>query len=211
MSSAFHAEKLKPVLGFAGVGCFMLAWVVTGWLPSAHLNKIPMKTMDQVASEPSPEFKGLSTMFPSEFAAAYGKPDKASFQRALKLGKSVYIAEACWHCHSQFVRPVSNEEPRFGQVSNAQEYQNEMFLPHLFGTRRVGPDLIREAGKHSLDWHVAHFWDPTFVVPTSVMPRYPWLYSPAGVPNEKGMALITYVTWLGSWVKPVATTVGRAP
>ena len=38
-----------------------------------------------------------------------------------------------------------------------------MNLPHLFGTRRVGPDLIREAGKHSNDWHVAHLYDPRSV------------------------------------------------
>ena len=199
-------EKVKATLGIAGLSCFLLAAAVEGWLPVAHLNKIPMKSMDEVAGTPTPEFLQMAQLYPQEFKAAYGEPNKASFQRALKLGKGVYIAEACWHCHSQFVRPVSNEEIRFGKVSTAAEYQNEMFLPHLFGTRRVGPDLIREAGKHSLDWHVAHFWDPPIVVPTSVMPRYPWLYVSEGHPNEKGIAIITYVTWLGSWATPNAAT-----
>jgi len=78
---------------------------------------------------------------------------------------------------------------------------NEMFLPHLFGTRRVGPDLIREAGKHGNDWHAAHFYDPTIVAPTSVMPRYPWFYDDEK-PNKLGLAMITYVQWLGSWAEP---------
>jgi len=204
-------EKIKMVLAVGGVSCFALAGVVEGWLPAAHLSRIPMKTMDQVASKATREFEQLAQMFPAEFKAAYGTVSKESFQKALKLGKAVYIAEACWHCHSQFVRPVSNEETRFGKVSSADEYQNEMFLPHLFGTRRVGPDLIRESGKHSTDWHVAHFWDPATVVPTSVMPRFPWFFSSEGHPNEKGIAIITYVTWLGSWVQPTVAAAPPAP
>jgi len=197
-------ERMTSILAAAGVGCFGLAWIVEGWLPSAHLAKVPMQSMDAIASVPSPEFVELAERFPVEFKESYATVDKASFQKALKDGKDIYIGEACWHCHSQYVRPVSNEETRFGRVSTAAEYQNVMFLPHLFGTRRVGPDLIREAGKHSLDWHVAHFFDPTIVVPTSVMPRYPWLYTNDGRPNGRGIALITYVTWLGSWATPQA-------
>ena len=204
-------EKVKATLAIGGLSCFLLAAVVEGWLPVAHLNKIPMKTMDEVAGTPTPEFLQMAQLYPVEFKEAYGEPNKASFQKALQIGKAVYIAEACWHCHSQFVRPVSNEEIRFGKVSTAAEYQNEMFLPHLFGTRRVGPDLIREAGKHSLDWHVAHFWDPPIVVPTSVMPRYPWLYAAEGRPNAKGIGVITYVTWLGSWAMPDVTMAAPSP
>jgi hypothetical protein len=192
-------EKFSSVLGVGGVGMFLLAGVVEGWLPSAHLARIPVKSIAEVAPEASPQFRQLAEMFPAEFQEAYGQPTGESFRKALVLGKRVYIAEACWHCHSQYIRPVSNEDRRFGLVSTAAEYQNEMFLPHLFGTRRVGPDLIREAPVHSVDWHVAHFYDPMTVVPTSVMPRFPWLYNGEGHPNEKGIALITYVTWLGSW------------
>ena len=76
-----------------------------------------------------------------------------------------------------------------------------MNLPHLFGTRRVGPDLIRESGVHSNDWHVAHFYDPRNVAPYSVMPSYPWFFDEDKRPNERGLALIAYVQWLGSWVQ----------
>jgi cbb3-type cytochrome oxidase cytochrome c subunit len=35
----------------------------------------------------------------------------------------------------------------------------------LYGTRRVGPDLIRESGRHSNDWHVVHFFRPRLTSP----------------------------------------------
>jgi cbb3-type cytochrome oxidase cytochrome c subunit len=98
---------------------------------------------------------------------------------------------------------VSNEDQRFGKVSWAAEYRNAMFLPHLFGTRRVGPDLIRQAGKHGNDWHAAHFFDPTLVSPASVMPRYPWFFD-GEVPNKIGLSMIAYMQWLGSWATPEA-------
>jgi cytochrome c oxidase cbb3-type subunit II len=194
-------EKLGTITLVGGVACFGLAWVVSGYLPLAHLSRIKYQKLEEIATEPSQEFVDLSKRYPAEFKSYYGDATAESFRAALRLGRDAYIAEACWHCHSQFVRPVSNEDARFGKVSWAGEYMNEMFLPHLFGTRRVGPDLIREAGKHSNDWHVAHFFDPSMVAPTSVMPRYTWFYD-GEVPNKKGMAVITYVQWLGSWATP---------
>lgn len=125
----------------------------------------------------------------------------------LREGRKAYIAEACWHCHSQFVRPVSNEERRWGPVSKGWEYQNELQRPVMFGTRRVGPDLSREGGRHGNDWHFVHLFKPKMTSPQSVMPDYPWFFdngddgrpSP-GNPNRKGMALVLYMQWLGSWL-----------
>jgi cytochrome c oxidase cbb3-type subunit II len=35
----------------------------------------------------------------------------------------------------------------------------------------------------------------------SPMPEYPWLFNGApDKPNKRGLALITYVQWLGSWL-----------
>jgi len=196
-------EKLTTVWLVAGLGCFALAGVVEGYLPIAQLTKIKYKSLEEIAPDPSPAFKDLARRYPEAFKKYYGEPTGASFREALKLGRDSYIAEACWHCHSQYVRPISNEDIRFGKVSYSAEYMNEMFLPHLFGTRRVGPDLIRESGRHANDWHVAHFFDPTIVVPSSVMPRYTWFYD-GEVPNKRGFAIIAYVQWLGSWATPDA-------
>jgi hypothetical protein len=194
-------EKFVNIMLLAGLGCFLLAAVLTGYLPVAHLAKVEYRTLDQIAPEPSLDFIDLARRYPETFGKYYGEPTKESFHRALRKGRDVYISEACWHCHSQFVRPVSNEDQRFGKVSWADEYRNEMFLPHLFGTRRIGPDLIRESGKHGNDWHAAHFFDPKLVTPQSVMPRYTWFFD-GELPNESGLAVITYMQWLGSWATP---------
>lgn len=119
---------------------------------------------------------------------------------ALRLGRKVYVGEGCWHCHSQFVRPVSNEEQRWGPVSKSIEYQNELQRPVMFGTRRVGPDLCREGGRRSNDWHAVHFFKPTSLSEGSPMPSYPWFFDGSpDKPTERGLAIITYVQWLGSW------------
>ena len=88
-----------------------------------------------------------------------------------------------------------------------EEYANELNMPPLWGTRRIGPDLIRRGGRHSNDWHVAHFYHPPDVSPVSVMPSYPWFYESDGLtPNKTGLSIIAYVQWLGSWEdNPVET------
>jgi cytochrome c oxidase cbb3-type subunit II len=195
-------DKLAAIVLIAGLGCFALAGALTGWLPIAHLTRVQYKTLDDIAPEPSLDFIDLAKRYPGQFEKYYGAPTKEAYHEALRLARDTYIAEACWHCHSQFVRPVSNEELRFGKVSWADEYRNEMFLPHLFGTRRVGPDLIRESGRHGNDWHVAHFFDPSLVTPQSVMPRYSWFFDDDEQPNKVGLAMIAYMQWLGSWTTP---------
>ncbi|GIT72042.1 MAG: hypothetical protein Ct9H300mP28_18560 [Pseudomonadota bacterium] len=90
------------------------------------------------------------------------------------LGRQVYIREGCWYCHSQYVRPVTGERRRWGPVTQAGEYAFDM--PHLFSTRRIGPDLSRVGLKYSDEWHLAHFWDPRMVVPDSIMPRFSELF-----------------------------------
>ncbi len=89
-------------------------------------------------------------------------------------GRSIYIREGCWYCHSQYVRPVTGETRRWGPVSQSGEYVYD--LPHLFSTRRIGPDLSRIGLKYSDEWHLAHFWDPRMIVPDSIMPRFAGLF-----------------------------------
>lgn len=196
-------ESIGTVMLAAGIGLFVLAGFLTGYLPVSHLARLEYKTLEEVTPEPSLDFIDLSKRYPEAFKKAFGEPTVESFREALKIGRDQYIAEACWHCHSQYVRPVSNEDVRFGKVSWAAEYRNEMFLPHLFGTRRIGPDLIRESGRHGNDWHVAHLYEPTLVAPASVMPSYKWFFD-GEVPNKVGLSVVTYMQWLGSWATPEA-------
>lgn len=200
-------ERFGASFLIAGVITFFLGFFLQGLMPVLTLRKLPVASIEEVARTIPPEFHQLAEDYPEEFRRTFGEVSPASFARALELGKATYIAEACWHCHSQFVRPVSKEDLRFGPVSTPAEYQNRMFLPHLFGTRRVGPDLIRESGKHSNDWHVAHFYDPRSVAPYSVMPAYPWFFGAQHRPNQRGLALVAYVQWLGSWTSEVPATI----
>lgn len=200
-------ERFGASFLIAGVVTFLLGFFLQGLMPVITLRKLSVTPIEEIAKAITPEFHQLAEDYPKEFERYFGEVSSDSFARALQIGKANYIAEACWHCHSQFVRPVSKEDLRFGPVSKPEEYQNLMNLPHLFGTRRVGPDLIRQAGVHSNDWHAAHFYEPRNVAPYSVMPGYPWFFDEDKRPNERGLALIAYVQWLGSWARKVPMTV----
>jgi cytochrome c oxidase cbb3-type subunit 2 len=89
------------------------------------------------------------------------------------VGRDVYIREGCATCHSQQVRPLLAEVKRYGQYAGAGEFAYER--PFLWGSKRTGPDLLREGGKYSDAWHRIHMTDPRAVVPSSIMPKYPWL------------------------------------
>ncbi len=155
-------ERLSGVFLIAGVLLFGFAFLSLAVWPVMMVEKLP----DQYT---------LPNQVPTDFEAQY--PSVEKYHEALFRGRDLYIGEGCWHCHSQYVRPTANEDLRYGPVSIPQEYQNPLNLPQLFGTRRVGPDLSRESGKKSNDWHYAHLYSPTSVVPESVMPSYGWYFT----------------------------------
>ncbi|GGC71800.1 bifunctional cbb3-type cytochrome C oxidase subunit I/II [Pedobacter quisquiliarum] len=93
---------------------------------------------------------------------------------ALELhGRNVYIREGCVNCHSQMIRPFRSETERYGEYSKAGEFVYDH--PHLWGSKRTGPDLQREGGKYSNAWHFNHMVDPQTMSPGSIMPPYEWL------------------------------------
>lgn len=104
-------------------------------------------------------------------------PDDMRPHTPLELaGREIYMREGCYACHSQMVRSLSDELDRYGPYSIAAESAYDH--PMLWGSKRTGPDLARLGEKYSDDWHVAHLIDPRSVVPTSIMPAYPWLTQP---------------------------------
>ena len=88
-------------------------------------------------------------------------------------GRDLYIAEGCNNCHSQQVRPFQDEALRYGPPSLAGEGSYD--TPHLWGSKRTGPDLARLGGKYPDLWHVRHMDNPRSTSPNSIMPRYPHL------------------------------------
>lgn len=195
-------ERFSFIFLVAGIGFFALAFAISGYIPMLPVDHLKVRTVAQMAAQPPLEFEQLKTQYPDAFIKAFGdQPIEKAFAEALTIGHKTYVGEACWHCHSQQVRPWGGDEARYGRVSFPEEYHNKLNMPPLWGTRRIGPDLIRENGVHSNDWHVAHFFHPRDVSPTSVMPDYPWFYEADGkTPNKTGLSVIAYVQWLGSWL-----------
>ncbi len=187
-------DRFLNLVLVAGLGCFVLAFVLSGLYPwMLQEGGTPEATLDELALQVPESFRDLAARWPTAFAQTYdaaealnvqqlvGVPaddarrtaSEAAWQRAyrkaLQDGRDRYVAEGCWHCHSQYVRPVANEGVRFGPVSTWEQDNNALQRPVLWGTRRVGPDLTYAGTLRSNDWHAAHFWDPGAVTPGTVM------------------------------------------
>jgi cytochrome c oxidase cbb3-type subunit I/II len=86
-------------------------------------------------------------------------------------GRDIYVAEGCYNCHSQMVRPLFAETVRYGEYSKPGEFIYDR--PFQWGSRRIGPDLAREGVTNpNAFWHWQHFENPTLITPGSIMPTY---------------------------------------
>ncbi|MCC6512017.1 MAG: cytochrome-c oxidase, cbb3-type subunit II, partial [Pirellulaceae bacterium] len=85
-------------------------------------------------------------------------------------GRDLYVAEGCYGCHSQMIRPILAEIKRYGEYSKPGEFVYDH--PFQWGSRRVGPDLAREGGRQSHLWHYQHMERPQQTSPGSTMPNY---------------------------------------
>ena len=91
---------------------------------------------------------------------------------ALELaGRDIYISEGCHVCHTQMVRPLEPEIKRNGRAN--QESDDIYEFPNLWGSKRI---------------------DPRQVVPTSIMPAYPWLFEQTLSGNAIGNKMETLRT-----------------
>jgi len=144
----------------AGVFCFFLAVVTQGFLPYF---------------EPSARTTRVTSVVRTDLGQLKWMLSRATdYTPVEQRGRDVYLREGCWYCHSQFVRPVTGETRRWGPVTESGEFAFD--IPHLFGTRRIGPDLMRVGLKFSNEWHYAHFWNPRMLSPDSVMAPYGGLF-----------------------------------
>ncbi len=89
-------------------------------------------------------------------------------------GRDIYLAEGCYNCHSQQIRPILAETKRYGEYSKPGEFVYDH--PFQWGSRRIGPDLAREGIRNpNALWHQRHFEDPRQITVGSIMPQYAWL------------------------------------
>jgi len=157
------------VAGLCGVGFFAMSVLLLGVWPGQVLEEQIRRTQ--------PEHPLALT---------------ASEQR----GRIIYGREGCAYCHTQQIRYLENDVKRFGKATLA--WETIFDYPHLWGTRRIGPDLSREAGTRSGDWQLSHLYAPRTVVADSVMPAFTWLFDGApDRPNQEARDLLDYLETLG--------------
>jgi cbb3-type cytochrome c oxidase subunit II len=99
-------------------------------------------------------------------------------------GHTQYVKNGCSYCHSQFVRTIDWSEGAERIAEHGDYHQQN---PAILGTERTGPDLSQEGGEHPDDWHKAHFYNPRYTRPMSLMPSWEFLG------DEKIAALTAYV------------------
>jgi cytochrome c oxidase cbb3-type subunit 2 len=112
-------------------------------------------------------------------------------------GRDLYMREGCNNCHSQTVRTLAADVERYGYggtYSKSGEFVYDR--PHLWGSRRTGPDLARIGLKYPDPkgaWHRKHMENPRSVVPASNMPAYAFLNKPLDTTySERKMKLLKF-------------------
>jgi cytochrome c oxidase cbb3-type subunit 2/cytochrome c oxidase cbb3-type subunit I/II len=106
-------------------------------------------------------------------------------------GRNLFASNNCFVCHSGYSRPQDVRQSLYflyPKVSQPGDFYGSDQSPNLLGTERTGPDLSQESGWHPLDWQFAHFYDPRFVDPLSLMPPMKSLFS-----DKQVGQLTTYV------------------
>jgi len=154
-------------------------------------------------------FAGFIEIIP-DFAKASQPAVGVKPKTVLQLaGRQVYIKDSCNACHSQLIRPFKSETDRYGMYSISGEYAYDR--PFLWGSKRTGPDLHRVGNYRTTDWHENHMKNPPAIVPGSLMPKYPHMFTNeadlatayANANTQKQLFGVPYdakdMTKLGSW------------
>jgi len=106
--------------------------------------------------------------------------DWAPLSAQALTGRHLFAQNGCYVCHSGYSRPQDVREALYflyPKISQPGDFYGSDQSPNLLGTERTGPDLSQESGWHPDDWQRAHFYDPRFVDPESLMPDMKSLFS----------------------------------
>src|SRR6266536_593869 len=137
------------VAGVGGLIAFFIVVAIVVWLP--------IRTFDPPASA-----------------------DWAPLSHTALKGRNLFAQNGCYVCHSGYSRPQDVREALYflyPKVSQPGDFYGSDQSPNLLGTERTGPDLSQEGGWHPDDWQRAHFYDPRFMDPRSLMPNMHSLFS----------------------------------
>ena len=152
---------------------FVLAAILVGGLVELLPSIVIRQRVPLAAAQPAAQPAGAP-------AAAAALPSPSRWTQApyspLELeGRDIYVAEGCYNCHSQMIRPFRAETLRYGEYSRLEEFIYDR--PFQWGSKRTGPDLHRVGGKYPHLWHYQHLLDPRSTSPGSNMPAYAWMKS----------------------------------
>jgi cytochrome c oxidase cbb3-type subunit 2 len=106
--------------------------------------------------------------------------DWAPLSNQAVSGRNLFAQNGCYVCHSGYSRPQDVRYQNYflyPKVSQPGDFYGSEQSPNLLGTERTGPDLSQEGGWHPLDWQRAHFYDPRYMDPLSLMPSMKSLFS----------------------------------
>jgi cbb3-type cytochrome oxidase cytochrome c subunit len=133
-----------------------------------------------------------------------------------RAGLGVYVGEGCLYCHTQQVRPLPQDQP-YGRPAVPGDYARLHWLDvwrapaMVLGTERTGPDLSNVAARQpSATWQYLHLYQPRSVVPGSVMPAFPWLFTVEANPAPDAVVVPVPPPYAPAAGKVVATARGRA-
>lgn len=205
-------EKSALLTGF-GIGMtFIIGLVFVSLIPSFNEN------WSQNTAHDAGRYHAIYTKAAVDAAGPDGTPKEftgdilsqpqtefVGYTLQQERGRRIYQREGCMYCHSQQIRPLIGEIKRYSigtsEAPIADEREYIWDQPHFLGTRRIGPDLSREGGKYSDDWHYSHFYYPRQMVPGSIMPAFTWLFDDTDktnpVPKPDAKDLVAYVQTLG--------------
>ena len=157
------------VASIGGLGFFAMSVLLLGVWPGRVLQQ---------------QIRGMSPDHPLALTAAE------------KRGRLIYSQDGCAYCHTQQIRYLERDVRRFGRSTLA--WETVFDYPHLWGTRRIGPDLSREFSVHTLDWEYQHLYAPRTVVADSVMPAFPWMFDGSpDRPKQAARDVVAYLETLG--------------
>src|SRR5256714_8825886 len=117
--------------------------------------------------------------------------DWAPLSSQALAGRKLFAQNGCYVCHSGYSRPQDVRHALYflyPKISQPGDFWGSDQSPNLLGTERTGPDLSQESGWHPDDWQRAHFYDPRFVDPLSLMPQMKSLFS-----DKQVEQLVSYV------------------
>jgi hypothetical protein len=206
-------EKSALLTGLGIAMTFIIGLTFVSLIPSFNEN------WSQNTARDAGRYHAIYTKVEAEAAAREGRPahefigdirtqpqtDFVGYTIQQEKGRRIYQREGCMYCHSQQIRPLVGEIKRYSigtsEAPIADEREYIWDQPHFLGTRRIGPDLSREGGKYSDDWHYSHFYYPRQMVPGSIMPAFTWLFNDKDktnpTPNQDARDLVAYVQTLG--------------